>query len=672
MIKRLFSPIPFILFLLFLAISGYFINSYMPNSYTLSNTKIDISSESKSFSSILTPKVLAELSSNLNDSLKTDKLPPDYILSYLENNQSTSRLYPAEISLHLPKDFNELSLDIAYTPRLFHIDTEKHIIEKLKSNLLLQLETFIELQKSYFENELVEKTKKLQALKKEELHEEVIPEKPLTKPMIPYNKLPIDIIGDINKFKEFKSQEEIKLQEIQDQLSTLPLPRSSPLVMLTSNLQKNYEMQLIVLDGKKDWLRNSDVEQVKKIESEKQMVVEKLKFENIKLRDESYYIKGQQDKALREKHSYLLREEKSKKEVLTALIELQNSVLEKSKNFDNTSVKTDDSPHSQAVKDSNNNEEITLKEIATIKEKIASLTARIENLKTNGITSSIPIETQIKVSYYTNSFVIMILTVAALTLWLLTGIVFGSSNKVSSAKIVSSILEAPFLGTIPDLPNEGLENAKHKKLTDAIDHITDGLATTLQNKEIKTINILSPKNLDGRTQLTGMLSLSFNLKKNMKIIALDTCFNNPKLADFLELKTKLQPNEEGLIAYFKHLVETKEISETDNNQWLAKLVKPCIRNGIFVISPGSGSFVDSNTFNSRVIMTMYEGLGKYVDLIISDTPPLDSNLSFVSKILAENSSGNILLIKKGVYKKKELESIKKKLMGVNILGFILK
>ena len=91
-----------------------------------------------------------------------------------------------------------------------------------------------------------------------------------------------------------------------------------------------------------------------------------------------------------------------------------------------------------------------------------------------------------------------------------------------------------------------------------------------------------------------------------------------------------------------------------------------------MISPGVGALKDNYSFSSKVITTIYEGLGKYVDLIISDTPALNSNLSFIPKVLAENSTGNILLIRKGVYKKGELEGIKKKLSGVTILGIILK
>ena len=440
--------------------------------------------------------------------------------------------------------------------------------------------------------------------------------------------------------------------------------------MLTSNLQKNYEMQLIILNGKKDWLKNSDLDQIKKIEEDKSTVFEKLKYENMKLRDDSYFFKEQQDKALREKHTHLLFEEKSNIDMLDALKQLQNGLFEQDQNISIKNNNLKELP--QVVNKELANIELNRiksiqKEIDTLMVSLKAIEENMETLKANGIASSIPIEKSIEVTYYKNPYILKCFAGVALFLFLLSGLIFGPTINVTSAKVVESIFGAPLLGIIPELPNEGLENAKHKKFTDAIDLITDSIYKKIQDKEIKSLNILSPKESEGRTQLAGMLSLSFNLKKNMKIIALDTCFNNPKLADFLELKTKIQPDEEGLTSYFKHLVETKEISETDNNQWLAKLVKPCIRNGIFVISPGYGTFSDVSTFNSRVIITMFEGIGKYVDLIIADTPPLNSNLNFVSKVLAENTAGNILLIKKGAYKKKDLEAIKKNLAGIWVL-----
>lgn len=675
MIKRFFSPKPFSIFLLLTTVLVYGINHYLPNSYIISKTKLDLSSDPKKSPPLIVSSKIENLAVQLKEVLKKEKLPPSSIISFLENHPSTTNLYPSKISVQVSKDSKEVSLDISYTPKLYNKETAITVIEEMKTLLAEYIRGILQTQKNNTEIVLNEKRKNIIPLKKVETPELVEPEKIIIKVPFQNHKVPAEIIGDFSKFKEFKAQEEIKLKEIQDLINSLPEPKSTPLVMLSSNLQKNYEMQLIVLNGKKDWIKNTDAEQVKKIEVDKAVVSEKLKFETIKLRDESYYFKGQQDKALREKHRHLLHEEKSKKEVLEALNELERSLLQKDNNPDSMALIYLENE----IKAKKEMEEIEAQRIKTLEmgimellAKLAEIDAQLENLKNNGISSSIPIETVVKVNYYSNSLIAFNLGVILLTLLLLTGIIFGSSNKVNSAKVVADIFGAPLLGTIPNLPNEGLENAKHKKLTDAIDLITESLSKTMQTKEIKTLNILSPNNSDGRTQLTGMLTLSFNLKKNMKVIALDTCFNNPKLAEFLELKTKMQPSEEGLIDYFKHLVETKEISEADNNQWLAKLVKPCIRNGVFVISPGNGSFSDSNTFNSRVIMTMYEGLGKYVDLIIADTPPLDSNLSFVSKVLAENSSGNILLIKKGIYKKKDLENIKRKLIGVNLLGFIFK
>lgn len=679
MIRRFFGPIPFSIFILLSATLGYFIHSYMPSHNRTSIIKIenielkDTTKASKPLS--ISKLELMRISEKLSNLMKSKKQLSTPLISFLENHPATAGIYPTKISLSVSKDEKEILLDMAFTPKLYTKDVSVLVIDEAKNLITEYFKHELENKKSSAVSVVTEKKKNiLPTTKKDDTPEIVMPEKVKVAPKVENNKVPPEIANNLAKFKEFKAQEEAKLKELQDQLSSLPPPSSTPLVMLTSNLQKNYEMQLIVLNGKKDWIKNSDPEQIKKIESEKAVVFEKLKNENIKLRDESYYFKGQQDKALREKHTHLLNEEKSKKDVLDALNELEKSLLKPQEVAETTTKVIDEA--ALAKKEAEEAEaqrvKIAQMEVEALNAYIAEIDASLESLNSNGITSSAPVETTMAVAYYKNPLIASNLGILLLTLLLISGIVFGSSNKVSSAKVVADILGAPMLGSIPVLPNEGLENAKHKKLTDAIDAITDSLTKTLQEKDIKTLNILSPNSSEGRTQLTGMLALSFNLKKNMKVIALDTCFNNPKLADFLELKTRMQPNEDGLISYFKHLIETKEISETDNNQWLAKLVKPCVRNGVFVISPGAGSFTDSNSFNSRVILTMHEGLGKYVDLIISDTPPLNSSLNFVTKVLAENSTGNILLIKKGVYTKKELESLRRKYSSINLLGFILK
>lgn len=680
MIRRFFGPIPFSVFILLSVALGYVIHSYMPNYIRTSILKIEnieLKDTTKASKPLAISKLeLMRISEKLSILMKSKKQVSTPLISFLENHPTTADIYPTKVSLSVSKDEKEILLDVVYTPKLYTKDVAVLVNEEAKNLITDYFKQNLENKKSSAVSVITEKKKNIQSIptKKEETPEIVTPEKVKVAPKTENNKVPPEIANNLTKFKEFKAQEEAKLKEIQDQLNSLPPPSSTPLVMLTSNLQKNYEMQLIVLNGKKDWIKNSDPEQIKKIESEKAVVFEKLKNENIKLRDESYYFKGQQDKALREKHTHLLHEEKSKKDVLEALNELENSLLKPQVVVETTNKVIDEA--ALAKKEAEEAEaqrvKIAQMEIEALSAYIAEIDASLESLNSNGLTSTAPIETTITVAYYKNPLIAGNLGILLLTLLLISGIVFGSSNKISSAKVVADILGAPMLGSIPVLPNEGLENAKHKKLTDAIDAITESLTKTLQDKDIKTLNILSPNSSEGRTQLTGMLALSFNLKKNMKVIALDTCFNNPKLADFLELKTRMQPNEDGLISYFKHLIETKEISETDNNQWLAKLVKPCVRNGVFVISPGAGSFTDSNSFNSRVILTMHEGLGKYVDLIISDTPPLNSNLNFVTKVLAENSSGNILLIKKGVYTKKDLESLRRKFSSINFLGFILK
>jgi hypothetical protein len=678
MIKRFFSPLPFIVFLLILGGLGYFISQTMPNSYVIANSNLELLNVENSHripSTIIDDKKIIELTNKTNEVFKKDKLHLSPVFAYLESTPETADLYPSKIEMKVSKDNKELSLNISYTPSFYNKNVSKNINEALKLFLTEHFANTLNAQKSAAEILLTEKKKSLSTTKKEESHEIAEPDKIEVKTPVIINKLPADISDNIIKFKEFKSQKEAKLKEIQELLNSYPTPSSTPLVMLTSNLQKNYEMQLIMLNGKKDWLKNSDAEQLKKIEEDKLAVFEKLKNENMKLRDDSYFFKAQQDKALREKHTHLLHEEKNNKEVLDALNDLQNGLFEQDQNSEKpiNKIKETAKPKNESEEKDLNQLKSAQKEIDALIASISEIDASLELLKSNGISSPDPISiVLVPVRYYMNPKIAMNLMVVAFVLLLLTGLILGSSNKVSNPKTIAAIFDAPLLGSIPDLPNEGLENAKHKKLTDAIDQITDTLTKSMQSKDVKTLNVLSPNNLDGRTQLTGMLSLSFNLKKNMKVIALDTCFNNPKLSEFLELKSKMQSNEEGLIGYFKHLVETKEISETDNNQWLAKLVKPCIRNGVFVISPGNGTFSDSTTFNSRVIMTMYEGLAKYVDLIIADTPPLNSNLSFVSKVLAENSSGNILLIKKETYTKKDLESFKKKLGGANIMGFILK
>ncbi len=194
----------------------------------------------------------------------------------------------------------------------------------------------------------------------------------------------------------------------------------------------------------------------------------------------------------------------------------------------------------------------------------------------------------------------------------------------------------------------------------------------MREKNAKSISIISLDPQDGRTQLTGMLALSLNLNNEMKIITMDAHFSKPTLKDFLELKNKALQTDEGIISYLEQLDKTKEITENENNQWLAKLVKPCVKNGIFVISPGKGTLTNPDIFNAKAIDTMSVGLAKYVDLIIFDTPPIHSNESNIAKTLIDKCDGSILILKKGHNTIKQIESLKKEFQSSKLLGIVFK
>jgi len=680
MIKKIFRPKSLLAFSI-LAVLGIFLaRQYMPISsaeiivdIALFKTQND---NLKNTLSIGDNKI-ADLNKLLENTLEAEKLPQPSIVDFIIHQPTTSPLFSSKFDLKLFNENQEIALKLFLVPTLYKPEVINSVKEKIRTEIIAHYSKNLNQLKLNKESSITTNQQIIETNKIIEKKEIVATEKPIVKPTVAINNMPREIADNIVKFKEYKIQKENKLKEILAEIDSLPLPNQSPVIMLTSNLQKNYEMQLTVLNSKKEWLKNSDLEELKIINEELKEVQEKLVQENMKLRDDSYFLKGQQDKALRLQHTHLLIDEKNCRQALEALNELQNGLFEQDQNTNSTQPKINENSTG-----SSQNQEIDEQKSQKIKQaqaEIATLNIELEEIKnaltlleSNGITFSEAHTTVLPIDYVSNPFIIIYLVGSSILLLLITGLLFGASNKVSSQKVISQIFDAPVLGTLPILPNEGLENAKHKKLTDAIDQITDTLSKSMTTQGIKILNVLSPESNEGRTQLAGMLSLSFNLKKNMKVIALDTNFDKPKLADFLELKTKNQSNEDGLIAYINNLVETKEISESDNNQWLAKLVKPCIKNGIFVISPGVGALKDNYSFSSKVITTIYEGLGKYVDLIISDTPALNSNLSFIPKVLAENSTGNILLIRKGVYKKGELEGIKKKLSGVTILGIILK
>lgn len=487
------------------------------------------------------------------------------------------------------------------------------------------------------------------------------------------SSIPNDIRNNLKMFKEYKSKKEARLKEIDEIISTLPELGSTPLVMLSSNLYNNYLSEKQAIETKLQYLDPTSAE--RQVAKDQMAILDKkIDIEEKKLRDESYFLKGERDKALRLKKHTLMQEKENLKDTLQALNEFQKLLFQQDQPL-HTSHNTTQL-ESGKVNDQTISHEERLRELDA---SMVKLTRQKEDLIAVGneinekgliLSNQKPI-TKI-MHFYNDAFVLSTSAIFILCFWLFSALLFGTKPKVVKGEHAAHLLRSPFLGEMPTIPNQGFENAKNKKLTDAIDNIAKKTLDQIESQNVKSISIISLDPQDGRTQLTGMLSLSFNLNHDMKIIAMDTHFSKPSLKDFLELKNKMLPTDDGIISYLKQLDQTKEITETENNQWLAKLVKPCVKNGIFVISPGKGPLENPSIFNTKALDTMNTGLSKYVDLIIFDTAPIRSDNALITKTLMNNCDGSILILRKGNNTIKQLEELRKDFQSSKIIGVVFK
>lgn len=241
MIKRIFRPMSLLVFVILATLGLFFLGKYMPLKILNATTDLSLlkSLNNKPDASLkLTEKNLNEISQMAESILENEKLPLTSLLNFLVNQPSSAALFPGKIELKLFNEDQEVSLVLSHIPTFYKPEIITLINEKVKSDIIERYSHKLNQQKSIIENSIAQKNQIITDNKIEEKTEIVEVEKPVSKPTIKMNNMPPEIADNIVKFKEFKTQKELKLKEIVAQLSALPQPNQSPLVMLTSNLQK--------------------------------------------------------------------------------------------------------------------------------------------------------------------------------------------------------------------------------------------------------------------------------------------------------------------------------------------------------------------------------------------------------------------------------------------------
>ncbi|PCJ59483.1 MAG: hypothetical protein COA79_10575 [Planctomycetota bacterium] len=699
MIRKMLSPLPLFLTILVTFGALYYFKTYLPQFQVTQGYVISYSDEK------LAPAdnfAIYELNDAISESLEKLHAEQNLILKYFLENEYPPHFYHSKSVLERDKEKKELIGAITYPStsiksskviramvNTLNKDFQNKIVENLNEKKILEEKDIKDLKRKIANaNAVIEMQPEIKDTKeaepKEKKPKETESKEKQTKSKITISQLPLEATSSLKKFKVYKDKKMTRLKEIEELLKNIPEPGHAKLNLLTSNLQKSYMLEEHRLNLNIKFGPQKDKKVISNYITQKKNVLTKLRFENMRLRDESHFLKGQQDQALRAQKFSLLQEQKNLKDTISALNELQQSIFKRNQQTYTTTDIEDQNqgtkkPSDSKITSSNQANRINktsvhdmMKTMEKHNKSLITINAAIKYLKKPPLKVTYKKPIVVNNPFYNNWYILAHLLLTVMSISVVTGLFLGKKLNISKGEVAADILDTQLLGVIPDIPNNGLENAKHKRFTDAIDKITSELSTLINEKNLKTISIISPKDHEGKTQLTGMISLSYNLNQKMKVIALDMTMKGTKIADFLQLKTKMLPTDDGVISYFKELNEKKEINETENNQWLAKLVKPCIKNGIFAISPGKGPFDDEGIVNTKSINTMYNGLSKYVDLILVNTPSINSNNQKITLNVAENSDGNILLLKKGSYTKNDLLELKNTISAIPILGIVFK
>ncbi len=178
------------------------------------------------------------------------------------------------------------------------------------------------------------------------------------------------------------------------------------------------------------------------------------------------------------------------------------------------------------------------------------------------------------------------------------------------------------------------------------------LKFTMQLTEPRSLVVTSPMTAEGKTTITSNIASSF-AQSGMKVAVVGADMRIPSLYREFGLE-----NEIGLSNYLNNEIE------------LSSIMIPYEEEPRLTIIP-SGAIPPNSAdlLSSERLLALMETLKEKFDLVIFDTPPV--NLVADTLILGPMVDGVLVVINKGLSKKKDLKICVERLRFSNIVGFVM-
>ncbi len=244
-----------------------------------------------------------------------------------------------------------------------------------------------------------------------------------------------------------------------------------------------------------------------------------------------------------------------------------------------------------------------------------------------------------------------------------SGIVFlieYLNDKLKTPEEIEQALQLPILGLIADMQSneqdpKGVYVSKEPRspVTEAFRTLRTNLEFTGMGKPLKTVLVTSLGPDEGKTtiavNLAGILS-----QEGKRVILLDADMRKPKVHHFIGLNNRI-----GLTSLFKSLDSIDEVSQSVEGL-------PSLK----VITSGSLPPNPTELLNSELMISIFEKLKEWADIVIIDSPP---NLVADAQVISTKVDGVLFVVRPDFTQanaaKVSVESLQR--IGAHMLGVVV-
>ena len=221
------------------------------------------------------------------------------------------------------------------------------------------------------------------------------------------------------------------------------------------------------------------------------------------------------------------------------------------------------------------------------------------------------------------------------------------------------------LGWVPYLrrkPSKALariiQEEPSSKASESFRYIRTGIQLAGHERQVMSLAITSPGELEGKTTLAVNLSIGFSQLEDTRVVLIDANLHQPSLHHIFRIKQEKQ-KEKGLIQYLSGEAETGEVLHQTDIPNLA------------VIPSGGQHPNAAELLQSRRLSALVEWCGTKKIHVIIDTPGMTAFPDAL--VVACQINGTILVLGAGETSRESAKTVMQQLLGhrIRVLGMVL-